>query len=110
MSLKTGFSWVDTDEEVAKLYAQKTGEKKTPREIFHEREKEFRILEEEAIASLVGVKDTIISLGGGSTLSPKSQALLPQIGMLVCLFLDKKNLLERWKKISFNLREDSLES
>ncbi|MBS0584916.1 MAG: hypothetical protein JSR76_01275 [Verrucomicrobia bacterium] len=105
-------SWpfIDTDLEITKLYEKKTGFKKTAREIFQEGEGEFRLLEEEVVASLVNLDRHVIALGGGSTLSEKNYRPLTSLGLLLCLFLDKKNLEERHKKMAFILEGISFDS
>ena len=105
-------SWpfIDTDLEITKLYQKKTGFIKTAREIFQESEEAFRLLEEEIVASLTDLDRHVIALGGGSTLSEQNRTPLKNLGLLLCLFLDKKSLEERHKKMAFILEGISFDS
>ncbi len=57
-------------------------------------EKAFRLLEEELIASLEGVENSVISLGGGAILSPLNRSLLRKLGVVIYLTSTEEDLIE----------------
>lgn len=56
----------------------------------------FRKAEEEVVASLAGITGAIISLGGGTILSLENRRILSRLGKLVCLFIEKEQIMARW--------------
>jgi shikimate kinase len=55
----------------------------------------FRQLEKECIHSLGNVKNSLLSLGGGSILDPENVLFLRKLGMLLYLKMDKEVLKKR---------------
>ena len=89
-------AFFDTDREMEKRYELKHGQTITNAEIWTSRgEKFFRDLEEEVIHSLKDLKNSIISLGGGTLISKKNKNAILNLGQIVCLFLDKDELKKR---------------
>jgi Shikimate kinase len=90
----------DTDNLVEGSYKAKTGLLKTCREIYTAHgEAYFRALEEEAIETLINSRTTnaVISLGGGTLLSPTIQKTIKALGTLVYLKAPEKLL---WQRVS----------
>ena len=91
---KTHWDFIDTDELIAKDFG------KPCRQIFQEEgEFVFRQLEKEKIHSLKGVKNTIISTGGGSLNDPDNVKVLKQMGYLLYLEVDRQVLWDRIKGV-----------
>ena len=91
-------SWrhVDLDREIEKNYQEETKNSLTCREIYStESEESFRHREKEVLAHLAGVKNVIISLGGGTLNHPDSRKIVRKMGVLVYLKEDPEVLLER---------------
>ena len=81
LSQKLGKKWIDTDQEIEKRMG--TG---TIRQIYASLgEEKFRAIEKEVIQSLIGVTDTVISLGGGVVLDLENREILKKIGQLIYL-------------------------
>jgi shikimate kinase len=88
--------FIDTDDVVERLYEEAFHDKKSCKEItIILGEEGFRSIERLAVASLIYVKDTVISLGGGTILSDKNRKNLEQLGLLVYLDADKEVIKTR---------------
>lgn len=84
--------FIDTDKEIE----LKVGKK--PREIFTEQgEKKLRKIECLVLGELQQKGDCVIAVGGGGFMLKESQKILKALGTLICLHMNKKSLLERWK-------------
>jgi shikimate kinase len=91
--------FIDTDDLIVSLFAKQTGQHTLPREIYIQiGASRFRMLEKEAIYSLLQVKDAVISLGGGAVLDPENVAALQKIGCLVYLVASAETLQKRMLK------------
>lgn len=89
LAIKLEKKFIDTDEYIAAKQQQAV------REIYEQRgEIYFRKLEEQAIASLVGLENTIVATGGGAVLQKKNVEILKKIGALIYLDLS----FDQWKK------------
>ncbi len=89
-------NFIDTDHLIEKLYLEETGQKRNFREIFKEIGAEkFRKMEETAVKSLKNVKNSVISVGGGTLRNQKNLKILSDMGILVYLFIDKNTLKNR---------------
>jgi shikimate kinase len=88
--------FIDTDDVIAELHAQKTGRRLRAREIYRELGKEsFRALESEALLTLEKAENSIIALGGGAVLDPANVEFLQKIGALVYLEASPETLRKR---------------
>ena len=82
-----GQAFIDTDSLLEDRYAALHGEALSCREILARHgEAALRRLESDVLASLAGMKDSVIATGGGAVLDPANRALLRAAGL--CLFLD----------------------
>lgn len=98
LALKLMRPFIDTDEEVEKLYFQRKNKSFSCREIFQkEGESFFRELEKEIIFSLKNRENAVIALGGGA-LNEKTLPFLSQIGELLYLKASLALVLKRIKK------------
>jgi len=88
------FNFVDTDI----LIEKKTGKRIS--EIFSEEggEKRFRLLEEEAVRTVVKQGRSVVSTGGGVVLSQANRDILREYGTVVWLKASPELILERVKK------------
>lgn len=92
------YHFVDTDEAVERLHSERKKETLRCPEIYHlHGEKYFRELEWDVIHSLEGLDHTVIALGGGAILTEATRKLLPKLGTIVCLHLEKIDVISRWK-------------
>ena len=79
--------FIDTDTIIQEKYKREYGSQLSIIEIYkHLGESKFRNIENEAVAGLVLLNNTIIATGGGAILNPDNLILLKRIGCLV--FLD----------------------
>lgn len=86
------FDYLDTDE----MIQSATG--RTIAEIFKaDGEKNFRALEEKAIAEISARTKTVIATGGGSPTNPKNLASLKTHALVVCLWASPEKIWERVK-------------
>ncbi len=93
---KLNLPFLDTDALVEDLYFKEYHEKLSSRQIVQKNsEPFFRQLEKKAIASLQGVKNSVIALGGGAILDPENQKILAKAGQLVYLVTSKETLKKR---------------
>jgi len=91
-----GLTFLDTDREVETLYANLKGEKLTSRQITQrEGVQFFRDLERKVVSELQGRNQTIIAIGGGTLTVPENRPLLRQLGCIIYLQADPKDLLKR---------------
>ncbi len=91
--------FIDTDDLICELYAERTGTRRTIRQIYQElKEVEFRKLESATLPILKELQSTIISLGGGYVLDPNNVEGLEKVGTLVYLKADPKTILRRLKE------------
>ncbi len=66
--------FIDTDDWIDELYAKKTGQHTSNREIYIQLgPAAFRALEKEVVKSLTSIKDAIVALGGGAVLDPEKR-------------------------------------
>lgn len=83
------WNFIDTDALIEGVYAQRTGQEWSCRQICRiEGEKYFRTLEKEVIASLGMLQKTVISIGGGSLVDPDNLEILKNLGLLLYLKMD----------------------
>jgi shikimate kinase len=86
LARKLNCNFIDTDHLIEKAYHAKTRKKFSCRQIFlHEGERIFRKLEKQQIASLKGIKKTVISLGGGSLIEQSNIRVLHLLGQIIYL-------------------------
>lgn len=96
LAQEIGAPFIDTDHLLESLYEQEEGEPLACSEIYKKLgEMPFRQLEYRAVASLEGVSDSIIALGGGAVLFSENQIILQKIGLLVYLEMDQEVLKKR---------------
>ncbi len=77
---KLNKNFVDTDELIEKQ------ESLSVREIcLQQGEEYFREIEKEVIGNLIGLKDSVIAMGGGSVLDVNNQILLKKLGKMIYL-------------------------
>lgn len=78
--------FIDTDHLIIELYAQRTGDHRSIREIHQTLgDLSFRSLESDAIHLLENISDSVIALGGGVALNPDHIDFLQTIGQLIYL-------------------------
>ena len=93
MARKMGYEFVDTDN----LIEEQQGKKISA--IFAEQGEEyFRELEHEAVRSLAGMENAIVSTGGGLPCFNGNMDLMNEIGFTVFLKLDADTLMRRLSK------------
>ena len=86
-------NFLDIDSLIESLFNQEYPEKYTCREISSQFGLDFfRTLEDRVVDQLHDLKDTILSLGGGTLLNPENQSKLQKIGKLVYLDADKEKI------------------
>ncbi len=91
--------FIDIDRNLEALYTEQTGKVLSAAQIFlKEGESFFRSLEQKAIILLLSVKESVISLGGGSLLQERNRAFLQKLGVLIYLNATKSLLKKRWNK------------
>lgn len=92
----TGKAFFDTDKLISEIYGFSGEKNLEPRDIYVKiGPKGFRTLEKEAVLSLQDVRNSIISVGGGTMLDPESVEMLKAFGNLVYLKIDQLKLKER---------------
>jgi shikimate kinase len=78
--------FIDTDDLILSLYAEESKPKPTIKSLYAwVGEEEFRNLEMRAVTRLIGVKNSVIALGGGAILHPRNFAILQAMGVLIYL-------------------------
>lgn len=88
--------FIDTDCLIEQLYAEEHDDQKTCREIaLHLGLPGFRLLENQAIASLSLTTNSIIATGGGTLLDSNNLQILQQLGPLIYLNVCKDTLKNR---------------
>ncbi|MBI5346485.1 MAG: shikimate kinase [Chlamydiae bacterium] len=96
LAQKLQWDFIDTDDEIEKLYEKKFNEKRTFKKIFKEEgEIFFRALEKEAVQNIKPKNSTIIAVGGGTILDIENQKTLKNLGVLVYLQVDEATLKKR---------------
>jgi shikimate kinase len=91
-----GLPFFDTDELLEGLYLKKSGKELHYREIYKLLGEEgFRSLEEEVLEQLQMPVRSIIALGGGLILNPKTTPLLAKLGQFIYLKVSKSILKKR---------------
>ncbi len=96
-----GAPFRDSDEVLEDVHRERTGERKTFREIFRERGEEcFRDLEREALERCLrdGDGDRVVALGGGTPVRLAGDASLEGSGFIVYLDLPEEILWERMSR------------
>jgi shikimate kinase len=97
LAKQLNFAFIDTDRLIERAYAAEMNQTKSCRELFQELgETKFRELENEQIASLKGVKNSVISIGGGAIEHSENIAVLQSIGSIIYL---KAPLNILWQRI-----------
>lgn len=87
-----GWKFIDVDHLVERTVGLKIAE------IFESRgEPEFRAMETAALRELAGVKETVVSTGGGAPVQPGNLSLMREIGPTVYLEASVEALLRRLK-------------
>lgn len=85
LSKKLMRPFIDTDELIVQLHAQKTGQTLTARAIYRSLGSAyFRSLETKVI-NLLNVKKSVIALGAGAILDPQNRQTLNKLGKLIYL-------------------------
>jgi shikimate kinase len=104
LSQKLGFPFIDSDREIELLYNSSC------REIWLKNgEDQFRKIEEKVVLNLKPIKKSVIVLGGGAIESSKVRKYIGTLGIVVCLYMDKKQLRDRWeKKVPFYHRFEEI--
>lgn len=88
--------FIDSDQLIIDLFSQKNNRQLSVRKIHQELgERAFRDLEREAILTLEGVENAVISLGGGAVLMPENVEFLQKLGALVYLEASPETLRKR---------------
>jgi len=88
--------FIDIDDEIAKIYLQKYGEKITARQIYLKLgDAGYRALEKEVIFSLGDLDNTIIATGGGSVCDPENAKVLGYNGNFIYLDTPKEIIQKR---------------
>jgi shikimate kinase len=78
LARKLGYRFIDTDEEIEKTTGKQVSE------IFAQHgEPEFRRLEREAIAAFNGLRNAVVSLGGGAYVPDENRTAIRQIGFAI---------------------------
>ena len=78
LAVLLGLSFIDTDDKIAKKYG------KSVRDIFKEEgRKKFRKIENDLLYTLKGVKNSVISLGGGTPLDQKDHFFIKSLGTVI---------------------------
>jgi len=97
---KVQYRFIDTDQEIEAMHFKREKEHLKCREI-HQNFGEiyFRTLEKEVIFSLREAKKSIIALGGGAILSSTTRRSLPELGTIICLYLDSSEIEKKWAEI-----------
>lgn len=91
LARELGWEFVDTDREMERLFGVRV------REMFVDvGEKVFREREHEVLKGINLKGNGVIATGGGSFLLQKNREILQGLGRLVCLYMSKEKLLERW--------------
>lgn len=86
LAKKLNRQFIDTDDVIVRLHAEKSGQYLTPRAIYQSLGSvSFRSLEKQALYSLEGVHNAVIALGGGAVLNPENVETLQKIGTLIYL-------------------------
>lgn len=88
--------FIDTDRLIEQHFERREGRSLTCRDIcLSEGEGTFRLLEKQAVASLMDHKESVIATGGGTFLSESNLDILKKIGKLIYLKTDNETLLKR---------------
>lgn len=101
LSNKLMINFIELDKEIEKNYEIGNREKLSPREIYKKfGDKYFRDLENKTLKmlmkNLVKIENNfILSTGGGSILSEENRKLFKQLGIVIYLNVEEKNILER---------------
>ena len=89
-------NYLDTDDLMIEAFNAASGYQKTIGDIYHALgEQSFRKFEVEVLQSIKNIKDTIIAIGGGTVLNPKSVAYLKSLGKIIYLNVNKAILENR---------------
>lgn len=96
---RLGGEFVDLDRIIEALYAHKTGEALTCREIMRKHgEAKFRKLEARALRGLAKRMGMVLATGGGAPLGEGNPELLKQIGRVAYLRTSPEVIFERMEK------------
>jgi len=88
-----GRKFLDLDEEIEKVHHQ------TVAQIFEQHgEKVFRQSEEDVALQISGSNNRVVATGGGSILNPKILEAFEGSGLVVCLYTNQKDLVDRLKR------------
>jgi shikimate kinase len=88
--------FIDTDQELERMYLEQTHCSLTCREIFLQLGKEyFRASEKKVVALLAAKRRSVIALGGGTLSSEENRQLLKKLGKLVYLKCEPALIWER---------------
>jgi shikimate kinase len=106
-------NFIDLDKQVEKTYYQQTSEKLTCREIMYALgETDYRLLESQTLALVLQTSPSVISLGGGSSLSHFNQAIIKP-HLLLHVTAPRGIVFERimveGRPAFFNINEDPYE-
>ncbi|MBU0456135.1 MAG: shikimate kinase [Pseudomonadota bacterium] len=90
------WSFVDVDDEIAKIYQKQHNEVLTPREIYVKvGDSTYRVLEREAVLLVSAMENTVIATGGGTVCDSKNTKCLKQKGIFVFLDASRETIRER---------------
>ncbi len=93
---KLKYNFYDTDQLVEDVFSFDTGRHLTCREIFIEDgEDQFRKLEKEQIATLRGIEESIIVVGGGALSDAENVSSLKNLGRIIYLIVSPEKIWER---------------
>jgi len=96
LSSATGCRCVDLDRIIENIYENKYGNSASCREIFHSVGSQgFNELETEALTSLQGMRNSILSTGGRTPLLEQNRALLKSMGYIVYLKCGVETIIKR---------------
>jgi len=96
LALNMNRPFIDLDDVVSELYAQKNTKHLRTNEIYKKiGGPAFRLLEKEAVKTLKNLDNAIIALGGGTVLDPENVELLLKIGAMVYLETSHETLRKR---------------
>ena len=86
LSSQLGWQIIDTDKLVEAIYLKQYSQSLSCREIYKKLgEEAFRNLEHLVLTSLLGNREKVIAIGGGTLNAPQNRSCLKQLGLIVYL-------------------------
>lgn len=93
---RLGFDFIDLDQEIEAGFSRQTGLNLKCREIYQEMGQDFfRVLEEESLKNLAGLKRIVLATGGGVCEKLANREFLPTFGLIVYLQVPMPILRQR---------------